>query len=53
MSAYLVESSLLQSELARGTVGTLMKINKVIQKAKGDKNMVLTIRGFTGDGVVI
>ena len=53
MSAYLVESSLLQRELARGTVGNLMKINKVVQKAKGDKNMVLAIRGFTGYGVVI
>ena len=53
MCGYLIDTSLLQSELAKGTVGTLVKITKVIREAKGDRDLVLTMRGFEGDGVVI
>ena len=53
MRGYLIDTSLLQSELAKGTAGALVKINKVIREAKGDRDLVLTMRGFEGVGVVI
>ena len=49
LSSYLVDTSLLQSELSKGSIGTLIKINKAIKRAKEDTHTQLIFRGFGGE----